>query len=99
MQKQTNNQPAQTITFELPNGVTSRDVLNVLRIASKEAHAQRMAINSLDDEAWRLAQEKQNYLSHLFNTANRLSDQAHDIAWEEPNAAQEYRKTENLFEH
>jgi hypothetical protein len=92
-------QEPQKITFELPDGVTTRDVLNLLRIASKEAHAQRMAIKLLSVEEWEQNHQKADYLNHLFNAANNLGDQAHEIAWKEADAVEQYYNTENLFEH
>lgn len=73
----------QTLTIELPAGVTALDISNIFRAAKAYAHDERMKVILTDAaEVW----------THIFNTACKIDgDQLHGIAWAAPDAVEQYK--------
>ena len=76
----------QTLTIELPAGVTPFDIANIFRAGKEYAHIKRMEKISTDLNAARV-------WGHIFNTACDIqADQLHALSWDEPNALEEYQQ-------
>jgi len=96
----------QKVTIELPAGVTLYDLYRIFDLASDNAHARRIKAHEdyrnevilgdgkhSSEEITRLYNEtenKCNYLSDLWNAANKISDAVRDESWEkEPTKTRE----------
>jgi hypothetical protein len=92
------NEP-QKVTIELPAGFSVWDLHTLIMLASRETHRQRMEaarepVNfDTDPEGWAANLDKCNFLSDLYNGANKISDQLHPIAWDAPGIVEEYHNT------
>lgn len=89
----------QKVTIELPAGFSVWDLHTLIMLASRETHRQRMEaarepVNfDTDPEGWTANLDKCNFLSDLYNGANKISDQLHPIAWDAPGIVEEYHNT------
>lgn len=76
----------QTLTIELPAGVTPFDIANIFRAGKEHAHAQRMKAISNNPSA-------ADVWTHIYNAACDIqADQLHALSWDEPNALKEYQQ-------